>query len=65
MNPGKKTAKKYDSFVEPFNRALRKIGMKLYPPEAGIEALDVGCGTGTTLNQPKDVRGNSSALNSI
>ena len=50
MNPVKKTAKKYDSFVEPFNRALRKIGMKLYPPVAGIKVLDVGCGTGTTLN---------------
>ena len=49
-DPYKKSAKKYDSFVEPFNRALRKIGMKLYPPVAGIKVLDVGCGTGTTLN---------------
>lgn len=49
-DPYKQSAKKYDSFVEPFNRALRKIGMKLYPPVAGIKVLDVGCGTGTTLN---------------
>ena len=36
-DPYKQSAKKYDSFVEPFNRALRKIGMKLYPPVAGMK----------------------------
>lgn len=49
-DPYKNSAKKYDTFVEPFNRALRRIGIKLYPPEAGMKVLDVGCGTGTTLN---------------
>ena len=38
-DPYKKSDKKYDSFVEPFNRALRKIGMKLYPPVAGIKVF--------------------------
>ena len=43
------TARKYDTFVEPFNRVLRQIGMDIYPPVTGMKVLDVGCGTGTTL----------------
>ena len=50
VDPYKKSARKYDIFVEPFNRALRQIGMGMYPPVAGMNVLDVGCGTGTTLN---------------
>jgi ubiquinone/menaquinone biosynthesis C-methylase UbiE len=49
VDPYKKSANKYDSFVEPFNRALRQIGLRLHPPTAGMKVLDVGCGTGTTL----------------
>jgi ubiquinone/menaquinone biosynthesis C-methylase UbiE len=48
-DPYKKSAAKYDTFVEPFNKALRQIGLKLYPPKKGMRVLDVGCGTGTTL----------------
>jgi len=49
-DPYEKSARKYDIFVELFNRALRQIGMDMYPPVAGMIVLDVGCGTGTTLN---------------
>ena len=48
-DPYKKSANKYDTFVEPFNKALRQIGLKLHPPTEGLKVLDVGCGTGTTL----------------
>jgi len=47
-DPYKKSANKYDTFVEPFNKALRQIGLKLHPPTEGLKVLDVGCGTGTT-----------------
>ena len=49
-DPYNKWARKYDFFVEPFNKTLRQIGLGLHPPVAGMNVLDVGCGTGTTLN---------------
>jgi ubiquinone/menaquinone biosynthesis C-methylase UbiE len=49
IDPYRRAARTYDFLVEPFNSALRQIGMKLYPPKAGMRVLDVGCGTGTTL----------------
>lgn len=39
----------YDIFVEPFNRTLRKIALKMFPPQNGLKVLEVGCGTGTNL----------------
>ena len=48
-DPYAKKAKVYDAFVEPFVRPLRVIGMKMYPLDAGMSVLDVGCGTGTLL----------------
>jgi len=47
----KKFAKRYDKFFEPMNAGLRSIGIKLYPPQAGMAVLDVGCGTGIHLQR--------------
>jgi demethylmenaquinone methyltransferase/2-methoxy-6-polyprenyl-1,4-benzoquinol methylase len=48
-DPYEKSAKRYDRYVEPSISVLRKIGMKMYPPNEGMYVLDVGCGTGTNL----------------
>lgn len=53
-DPYRLYAKKYDTFVEPFNTALRQVGMKMFPPKEGMSVLDVGCGTGTTLGYYHD-----------
>ena len=45
----KNIAKFYDWIFEPMNSSLRKIGMKMYPVNAGMEVLDIGCGTGAHL----------------
>ena len=45
----KNIAKLYDRIFEPMNSGLRKIGMKMYPVKAGMEVLDIGCGTGAHL----------------
>ena len=29
--------------------ALRQIGLKMYPPQEGMQVLDIGCGTGVHL----------------
>ena len=42
-------AGKYDKWVEPMNKAIRRIGLKLAPGKPGMHVLDVGCGTGTHL----------------
>jgi len=39
----------YDMVIEPFNRALRPIGCKLFQPEPEAKILEVGCGTGTQM----------------
>jgi len=39
-DPYKKSARKYDIFVEPFNLALGQIGMGMYPSVAGMNVLD-------------------------
>lgn len=38
----------YD-YLEPFNRALRRYGLGLFPPGPGMAVLDIGCGTGVHL----------------
>ncbi len=48
-DPYKKTAKRYDRYVEPFIAAIRQIGIKMCRPQEGLNVLDVGCGTGTNL----------------
>ena len=49
-DPYKKTAKYYDTWVEPFNIAIRKIGLKMSPLKEGMRVLEVGCGTGTNID---------------
>jgi demethylmenaquinone methyltransferase/2-methoxy-6-polyprenyl-1,4-benzoquinol methylase len=48
-DPYKKTAKIYDRYVEPFIAVIRQTGIKMCPPQEGMQVLDVGCGTGTNL----------------
>jgi len=48
-DPYKKIAKKYDRYVESSIAALRQIGIKMYAPREGMQVLDAGCGTGTSL----------------
>jgi demethylmenaquinone methyltransferase/2-methoxy-6-polyprenyl-1,4-benzoquinol methylase len=49
-DPYRRTARFYDALVEPPNAVLRKIGLKICPPRAGMKVLEVGCGTGTNLS---------------
>ncbi len=57
----KNIANWYDRIFEPLNSGLRKIGMKMYPAKAGMNVLDIGCGTGAHLklyqNEKCDVFG--------
>jgi ubiquinone/menaquinone biosynthesis C-methylase UbiE len=39
----------YDLIIEPLNRKLKSIALKVAPPAEGDRVLDVGCGTGTML----------------
>lgn len=49
-DPYRASARFYDSLVEPLNKTIRQIGLKMYPPREGMLVLDVGCGTGTNLD---------------
>ena len=46
----KNIAKWYDLIFESMNVGLRKIGVKMYPVKAGMNVLDIGCGTGVHLS---------------
>ena len=45
----KNIANWYDRIFESLNSGLRNIGMKMYPIKAGMNVLDIGCGTGAFL----------------
>lgn len=49
-DPYRFIAKVYDSFIDPMNEALRSVASRMIPPTDGMSVLDVGCGTGTTLD---------------
>lgn len=44
----------YDRIFEPMNSGLRKIGLKMYPVQPGMDILDIGCGTGAHLKLYQD-----------
>lgn len=48
-DPYRRVANWYDTLFQPMNAALLSIGLKLFPPAAGMKVLDVGCGTGAQL----------------
>ena len=48
-DPYKTLAKVYDRWVEPLNNTLRKIMLKMQPPQKDMQVLEVGCGTGSNL----------------
>jgi ubiquinone/menaquinone biosynthesis C-methylase UbiE len=43
----------YDFLLDGFNEGLRGIGLRVYPPKAGMSVLDVCCGTGAQLQAYK------------
>jgi len=48
-DPYRNTPKRYDRYIEPLLADLRQTGIWLHRPRKGMQVLDVGCGTGTTL----------------
>ncbi len=48
-DPYRRSAKRYDALLEPLNTVVRKIALKMWPPTSGMSVLDVGCGTGSSL----------------
>lgn len=50
------TALLYDPLVELAARDIRRACMRIYTPPEGIAVLDVGCGTGTQLQQYQRAR---------
>ena len=48
-DPYRRVAKWYDKIFGPMNRGLRLMGLRMHRPRKGMIVLDVGCGTGATL----------------
>jgi len=49
-DPYRNIASLYDLSLEPLNKGLRGLGLKLQPPRPGMKVLDVCCGTGVHLD---------------
>lgn len=50
-DPYRRVSGIYDSVFASINKGLQGIGLSLVPPEAGMQVLDVGCGTGQFLEK--------------
>lgn len=48
-DPYRRAARFYDRLIDPLNRGVRGVALKMDPPSAAWSVLDVGCGTGTGL----------------
>lgn len=55
-DPYRLTAPLYDPSVELAAKNIRRACMRIYTPPEGIAVLDVGCGTGTQLQQYQRAR---------
>jgi len=49
MDDYRRIAPWYDLLIDPFNRASRPIGFKIFQPNRKARILEIGCGTGTQL----------------
>lgn len=48
-DPYRRLAPFYDRIVEPMQAGVRRVALKVVPPQSEWQVLDVGCGTGTGL----------------
>jgi len=48
-DPYRRIARIYDQVIEPMQAGVRRVALRVMPPEQGWRVLDVGCGTGTGL----------------
>ncbi len=54
-DPYRRLAGIYDNFTEPFNAGLRRMALRMMPPQPGMRVLEIGCGTGTNMQKYRQV----------